>query len=117
MNYRTLTRVALKVAGLFLIIQGFAGFVEHSRINWRYIHLTYVNVREAGYWDDLSDLFNPDRLGWLVLFLAGLYLFFGGKRFVNLVAPNKNYCVECGYNLKGCTGSKCPECGTSTSDS
>jgi hypothetical protein len=49
----------------------------------------------------------------LVQVCIGAYLFFGGKRIVDLAIPsNRPYCHECGYDLTGAVGDICNECGT-----
>lgn len=51
-------------------------------------------------------------------FLFGLYLIFGGTWVYRLCVRDVPWmCVYCGYDLRGGTGNKCPECGGAASSS
>jgi len=106
MKHKTLFRLLLKFLGVWLTANGIVSLVS-----------TITNVmvmtffRPAGvsysypYWISL--------LSGVVGIALGLYLFFGGKRIVDLAIPsNRPYCHECGYDLTGAVGHVCNECGT-----
>jgi hypothetical protein len=106
MKHKTLFRLLIKFLGVCLTANGIVSLVS-----------TITNIvamtlfRPAGvtysypYW---FSLFNG-----LVGIALGLYLFFGGKRVVDLAIPsNRPYCHECGYDLTGAVGNVCNECGT-----
>ena len=105
MKYKTLFRLLLKMAGIWIIIEGFSSLLGSA----------------AGL---VSSLFRDPQLRsvWLQGYLAnmvqpalqiglGAYLFFAGGWVVNKAIPgNRPYCPECGYDLTGVTANRCPEC-------
>ena len=106
MKHKTLFRLLLKFLGVWLTANGIVSLVSTMT---NVIAMTFF--RPAGvsysypYWVSL--------LNGLVGIGLGLYLFFGGKRIVDLAIPgNRPYCHECGYDLTGAVGNVCNECGT-----
>src|SRR5262245_16079996 len=104
MRYKTLFRVLLKLLGVYFVITGLAQFVTTLEV------LRQLLSRGA-----------PGTISWQatnligpgIEMLCGTYLFFWGRRLVDLAVPaNRPYCPECGYELTGATGDVCPECGT-----
>jgi len=107
MRYKTLFRMALKFAGILLVVEAIATsvYIFPQLATWYVAGVTST----GGLWDF--------TFGQLLLSLvkgfAGLYFFFGGKWIVNLAIPsNRPYCPECAYDLSGAASERCPECGT-----
>ena len=104
MKHKTLFRLLLKVLGVYLVVDGVGGFIEHA--------IWYIELPGSGaptdFWMLLSQ-WAPAVLKAVI----GTYLFFGGKWVVDLAIPsNRPYCHECGYDLTGAAGNIRNECGT-----
>ena len=103
MQYKTLFRLLLKFLGVWLMANGvvsLAGTTSNWVASW-VMRPSY----SYPYWAGL--------INGMVGIALGLYLFFGGKRIVDLAIPsNRPYCHECGYDLTGAVGNVCNECGT-----
>ena len=106
MKYKTLFRVLLKVVGVWLGITGLINVVEALC----YALIWYL---DSGSFGTSFGFAGTYLAGGLLEFVAGLYLFFGGKWIVNRAIPgNRPYCPECGYDLTGNKSGHCTECGT-----
>ena len=111
MKYKTLFRLAVKVLGLWLIVQWLVSVLP--------VLVTFAVLAITGRATALQSVLSlqlDDLMVWLPSLLSlaiGFYLFFGGKWIASMAIPsNKQYCHECGYMLKNLTGNRCPECDT-----
>jgi hypothetical protein len=105
-KHKTLFRLLLKFLGVWLTANGIVSLVSTitNVIAMTFFRPTGVSYSYP-YWISL--------LNGIVGIALGLYLFFGGKRIVDLAIPsNRPYCHECGYDLTGAVGNVCNECGT-----
>jgi len=106
MKYKTLFRVLMKVAGVWL----FASAVPNL--------VTILAVMMQGWTTaPLGQRFSYQYLygvvGPICQLAIGAYLFLGGAWIVDMAIPgNRPYCHECGYDLTGAEGNVCNECGT-----
>lgn len=112
MRYKTLFRLGLKLLGLALIV-----FAIPQTVYWIGSEVMNAVARNASYTQAglTSELLRiaANALNIAMYFGIGLYLFFGGKWIADLAIPsNRPYCPECGYDIKGVTGTRCPECDT-----
>ena len=107
MKYKTLFRLILKAIGVWLGITG----LVHSVEGLCYALIWFLDSGSFGTSIKSASIY---LAGGLLEFVAGLYLFFGGKWIVNRAIPgNRPYCPECGYDLTGNQSGHCTECGTS----
>ena len=106
MKYKTLFRVVLKLIGVYLVAMALASAATHAmNLIARHGRMGPVGSWPVLVWFPLA--------GSAVKAAIGLYLFFGGRWIINLAIPgNRPYCPECGYDLSGSPGGRCPECGT-----
>jgi len=105
-KYKTLFRVLLKFAGVWLSVEGLVNIVTYASS-----FLVALSVQQRGTFSTFSNYWYV--LGPAVQFALGVYLFFGGKWIADLALPgNRPYCHECGYDLTAATGDRCNECGT-----
>ena len=56
-------------------------------------------------------LWGVNQLGTLLQAGFGLYLLFGARGLVKYCLASVGGCPECGYDLTGLQGDRCPECG------
>lgn len=109
MSSRKWFRLAVKAAGLLIIVQTLPGlmrlFVYH--LNWIVKEAMSAGLRSYD-WMYVLQSGSGDAL----LVVCGLYLVFRGEWVVNVCAPQDGLCDVCGYNTSRCRGDRCPECGT-----
>jgi len=107
MKYKTLFRLAIKVIGVWMLIEGAVVLVYSVAQGLA----TFMQMQGAGATFPVAYIVVAPLQGLLKLGI-GLYLFFGGKWIVDRAIPgNRSYCHECGYELRSLTGDECPECG------
>lgn len=108
MNHRMIFRMAIKAAGLFILVQALPQVVNEVayHIDWA------ISVAHGalGRYDWIYRLRSLTIIGFLVG--CGLYLLLGGTWLVNKCVPLGALCEACGYNISHCTGDRCPECGS-----
>ena len=106
MKYKTLMRLALKVIGVYVVIQS---------LQWLayFIAQLLYELSSAGSGFPGWAWGIPQAITGALQMCLGLYLFFGGKWIANLAVPsNRPYCPECAYDLTRAATTRCPECGT-----
>lgn len=113
MKYKTAFRLALKVVGVWIAVQGLAGLV-HAAVPFVPLLTEFFTGFSRGGMGGLTEWALASILGNATSVILGLYLFFGGEWIVRRAIPsNRPYCVECGYELTGLPSDRvCPECGT-----
>jgi hypothetical protein len=103
MSPQRLLRILLKVLGVALAAEGLVRLIQ--------------DVTVFLFWMDLSRQLDlayriAGGVSSLVLLAVGIYLTIGGRALMGLLAPQvAGICARCGYDLRGCTGPRCPECG------
>lgn len=106
MKYKTLTRLAVRLIGLWFLIQGAASLPQG--LFPLLLSLATVGVP----WRELM-FFLVEGASSVVQLAAGAFLFRGGSSVVDYLIPsNRPYCHECGYELTLPASKHCPECGT-----
>jgi hypothetical protein len=108
-KYKTLFRIICKAIGVYFIVIGGSGFVGGVT------SAVAQMIQFAKMGPQFSQSLWPFAyvLGPLMQLAAGLYLFFDGRRVVDMAVPgNRPYCPECGYDLTAASTATCPECGT-----
>ncbi len=54
----------------------------------------------------------PDRFGHVLVLVVGVYLFLDGRWVIRrCMRGTAGRCARCGYDLRGLTIERCPECG------
>jgi hypothetical protein len=105
MKYKTACRLAVRLIGLFFLVEGLTNVPQLLAGIWQ----IFVNSAGGG----VAPYYAFVLLSPAVNFLIGGYLFAGGDRIVNYLIPsNRPYCHECGYELTLPASKHCPECGT-----
>lgn len=94
-----LTRILLRVLGLWFVIAALAGLIDD--LSWRW--------GPAG---TRSGLLLPLTWGWAARFCAGLLLLIAPGPVVRFIAGRVLHpCPQCGHDLRGNRSGTCPECG------
>ena len=115
MSPRTTAVIATRIIGLVMLLSGTAAllgqalpFIEFMFwIRWR-PRLILENLSGGGQFGLSANIAVLSLAGALM----GWYLVFRGRRVhAWLLAGLGNECPACGYNLRGVTADKCPECG------
>jgi hypothetical protein len=103
MSPRTAFRLALRLIGVFSIVQSIRGVFELS--GWM------SSLLLQGSFPDVPSYLGA-LLGLALQIAIAVHLFFGPEWLVNLAYPRGRLCTECGYLLKGLPDAgNCPECG------
>lgn len=105
MKYKTATRLAIRLIGLFLTAQALAGLTEAGVFmvaDWLFYGAGYYSWAVA------------TAIGQATLLFLGLWLLLSPRAMADRLIPsNRPYCHECGYPLTGLPSvGRCPECGT-----
>jgi hypothetical protein len=109
MKYKTLVRIAVKLIGVFFIVEGLVTLSFHAV----FLFESIFQVFGVGFDQQRGYLMVANTLPRFTQITVGLYLFFGGRRVVDAIIPsNRPYCPECGYDLTSNPTDQCPECGT-----
>lgn len=110
MKYKTAFRLAVRAIGLLVIAQSIPWFV----VGCAGIGLRLLAGDLSAYQGIPWEWVLQQSGAYLVMVLAGLYLFFRAGWIVDLAIPsNRPYCHECAYELTGLPPEGiCPECGT-----
>lgn len=109
MNPRMVLRMAIKAAGLFILVQVLPQVVNEivHIINWMFAMAHGAGSRSYDWIYRMQSIATMS-----VLIACGLYLLLGGKWLLNKCVPLGALCEICGHNNTGCAGDRCPECGS-----
>ena len=117
MNARATAVIATRLIGLVLTLLGGAALL--GQLVPFIAFMKWIDWRPANILDNLSGsaqsgLSAPVFVLGPTGVVLGWYLLFRGRRVHGwLTAGLDNECAKCGYNLRGVTADKCPECGAS----
>jgi hypothetical protein len=110
MKHRLWFRLAIKTAGLLILVQVLPSLVRTTVYHLNYFFTVAIGGLPAATYDWRYSVqsFAADGL----LIACGLYLLLRGKWLLNWVLPPASLCEQCGYDIMYCKGDRCPECGT-----
>lgn len=105
MRYKTLTRLLIKLMGLYFIVQGVVYLIN-------VVSGMIIRLLGNGGLDDFSNFELAYLISMLSMAGAGLFLLLASNWITDKLIPsNRPYCPNCGYELTGNTRPNCPECG------
>lgn len=115
-KHKTWFRLVLKAIGVLLLALGLPDLIQAGTLVVGYAYSGGYGFGGFGPLTDLDVLLmtisSSNLITALVKTLIGIYLLLYGGLLLNLCIPsNRPYCPECGYELRGSVGVKCPECG------
>ena len=111
-THAAVAAVCARFAGLAMIAASLPDLGEATARVWKRI-ITEHSLQFISPFIDYGrseDLYSS--LGWLLLFLLGVYLLLGGRLVTRLlIRPLLANCQSCGYPLTSIKATRCPECG------
>ena len=106
MKYKTLVRIAVKLIGVWMVLQGIVNVLVPTG---QFMYLWTTGSLPS----QIRSLVIQGVLVSGAHLAVGLYLYKGGQWIVDAIIPsNRPYCHDCGYELTGTSTTVCPECGT-----
>lgn len=111
-SYAAVAAVCARFFGLLMIAASLPVLGQGAARIWKHAILerSFDFISPFIDYGSSEDIYSS--LGWLLLFLLGLYLLLGGRLITRLlIRPLLANCQSCGYPLTSIKATRCPECG------